>query len=71
MPSETFVRELFAVVKERRSFGQHPLWLKLADGKVSAAGMRVFAAQFSPPRCASSRAPSARCIRDAPIRASA
>lgn len=46
MASETFVRELFAIVKERRSFGRHPLWLKIADGKVSAAGMRVFAAQF-------------------------
>jgi len=44
--SETFVRELFAIVKERRSFGRHPLWLKIADGKLPAAGMRVFAAQF-------------------------
>jgi pyrroloquinoline-quinone synthase len=45
-PSETFVRDLFAIVKARRSFGRHPLWHKIADGKVSAPGMRVFAAQF-------------------------
>ena len=45
-PSENFVRELFAMVHERRSFGRHPLWLKIADGKVSRAGMRIFAAQF-------------------------
>jgi pyrroloquinoline-quinone synthase len=45
-PSENFVRELFSVVHERRSFGRHPLWLKIADGKVSRSGMRIFAAQF-------------------------
>ncbi|HVA82371.1 MAG TPA: iron-containing redox enzyme family protein [Candidatus Binataceae bacterium] len=45
-PSEAFVRELFAMVKERRSFGRHPLWLKIARGELPAAGMRVFAAQF-------------------------
>jgi pyrroloquinoline-quinone synthase len=44
--SESFVRDLFALVKERRSFGRHPLWLKIADGKLSTSGMRVFAAQF-------------------------
>jgi pyrroloquinoline-quinone synthase len=45
-PSENFVRELFATVHERRSFGRHPLWLKIAEGKVSRTGMRTFAAQF-------------------------
>jgi pyrroloquinoline-quinone synthase len=45
-PSENFVRDLFSMVHERRSFGRHPIWLKIADGKVSRAGMRTFAAQF-------------------------
>src|SRR5207253_9845526 len=45
-PSEAFVKELFSAVHDRRSFGRHPLWLKIAEGKVSPAGMRVFAAQF-------------------------
>jgi pyrroloquinoline-quinone synthase len=44
--SENFVRELFSMVHERRSFGRHPIWLKIADGKVSRTGMRTFAAQF-------------------------
>ena len=45
-PSEDFVRELFAMVHQRRSFGRHPLWIDIAEGKVSRAGMRIFAAQF-------------------------
>ena len=45
-PSENFVRELFAAVHERRSFGRHPLWLKIAAGKVDQSGLRIFAAQF-------------------------
>jgi pyrroloquinoline-quinone synthase len=45
-PSENFVRGLFLIVHERRSFGRHPLWLRIQDGKVSRDGMRVFASQF-------------------------
>lgn len=45
-PGEAFVSEIFAKVKERRSFGRHPFWLKIADGKVSQQGMCVFATQF-------------------------
>jgi len=45
-PSEAFVSEIFAKVKARRSFGRHPFWLKIADGKVSQEGMCVFATQF-------------------------
>lgn len=44
--SDGFVRELFAMVKERRSFGRHPLWLEIQDGKVSQAGLSIFATQF-------------------------
>jgi pyrroloquinoline-quinone synthase len=43
---ESFVRDLFKMVGERRSFGRHPLWHKIAEGKVSRDGMKVFAAQF-------------------------
>jgi pyrroloquinoline-quinone synthase len=44
--SEDFVRALFKMVGERRSFGRHPLWHKISEGKVSREGMKVFAAQF-------------------------
>lgn len=44
--SESFVRDLFAMVKENRSFGRHPLWGKISEGKVSREGMKTFAAQF-------------------------
>lgn len=44
--SEGFVRELFAMVRERRSFGRHPLWHKIQDGKVPRDQMKIFAAQF-------------------------
>jgi hypothetical protein len=44
--SESFVRDLFAMVRERRSFGRHPLWLKISEGKVAREGMKKFAAQF-------------------------
>ncbi len=44
--SDGFVRELFAMVRERRSFGRHPFWCRIADGKINQAGMCVFATQF-------------------------
>lgn len=44
--NEKMVRDLFALVHERRSFGRHPLWLKIRDGKVPKLKMPVFAAQF-------------------------
>ena len=34
------------MVHERRSFGRHPLWHRIADGKASRVGLRIFAAQF-------------------------
>jgi pyrroloquinoline-quinone synthase len=45
-PGEGFVSEVFEKVKARRSFGRHPFWLKIADGKVDQDGMGVFATQF-------------------------
>src|SRR5215469_281701 len=44
--NDGFVREIFAMVKERRSFGRHPIWHRIADGKVSQAGLCAFAVQF-------------------------
>jgi pyrroloquinoline-quinone synthase len=44
--NDGFVRELFAMVKERRSFGRHPFWLQIADGKVGQSAMCTFATQF-------------------------
>jgi len=43
---ETFVHELFKMVGDRRSFGRHPLWHKIAEGKVPREKMKIFAAQF-------------------------
>jgi hypothetical protein len=34
------------MVKERRSFGRHPLWRRIGEGKVGRDGMKTFAAQF-------------------------
>jgi pyrroloquinoline-quinone synthase len=45
-PSEAFVRELFDFVRERRSFGRHPLWQKIAAGRLPRDRMPIFAAQF-------------------------
>src|ERR1700685_2212777 len=44
--NDGFVREIFAMVKERRSFGRHPIGHRIADGKVSQTGMCNFATQF-------------------------
>src|SRR5499427_9881300 len=44
--NESFVKDLFAMVKERRSFGRHPLWRRIGEGKVASDGMKTFAAQF-------------------------
>jgi pyrroloquinoline-quinone synthase len=41
-----FVRELFQTVHERRSFGRHPLWLRIQGGALSKSQMKIFAAQF-------------------------
>src|SRR6516165_407628 len=43
---EDFVRDLLARIETRRTFGRHPLWLALADGKLSRAQLKVFAVQF-------------------------
>jgi pyrroloquinoline-quinone synthase len=42
----SFVDELRDMIEARRSFGGHPLWLRIAEGGVSRDELRVFAAQF-------------------------
>jgi pyrroloquinoline-quinone synthase len=41
-----FVRDLVARIQARRTFGSHPLWLELADGKLRRDHLKVFAVQF-------------------------
>jgi pyrroloquinoline-quinone synthase len=41
-----FALDLQALIDDRRSFGGHPLWLRIAEGGVSSEGLRIFAAQF-------------------------
>ena len=43
---EDFVRDLVTRIEARRTFGRHPLWLDLADGKLSREQLQVFAVQF-------------------------
>src|SRR5262245_52413143 len=43
---ENFIRDLLARIETRRTFGSHPLWLELADGKLSRKQLQVFAVQF-------------------------
>ena len=42
----SFVDELRATIDARRSFGRHPLWLRIADGRVPRAALAPFAVQF-------------------------
>ncbi len=41
-----FADELRRMIDARRSFGGHPLWLRIQAGEVSRAGVGVFACQF-------------------------
>src|SRR5262245_59775925 len=41
-----FVRDLLRRIEARRTFGGHPLWLTIADGKLSREQLQVFAVQF-------------------------
>ncbi len=43
---EVFSQDLAARIEARRTFGNHPLWLELADGKLSREQLKLFAAQF-------------------------
>jgi pyrroloquinoline-quinone synthase len=41
-----FMRDLLGRIEARRTFGGHPLWLEIADGKLSRDQLKVFAVQF-------------------------
>ncbi len=43
---EAFGRALMREVRERRTFGRHPLWLKIAEGRLGRAALGDFARQF-------------------------
>jgi len=43
---EAFIQDLVARIQARRTFGSHPLWLELADGKLSREHLKLFAVQF-------------------------
>jgi len=43
---QDFIQELVARIEARRTFGRHPLWLELADGKLNQDQLKSFAIQF-------------------------
>ncbi len=48
MPQDAreFMRELQRTIDRKRTFGSHPLWLKVAAGKLPRAGVQTWAMQF-------------------------
>jgi pyrroloquinoline-quinone synthase len=46
LPPKAFIQELTARIAARRTFGGHPLWLEIADGKPSRGQLQLFAVQF-------------------------
>jgi pyrroloquinoline-quinone synthase len=44
--AEDFIRDLVARIEARRTFGRHPLWVDIADGKLGRDQLKVFAVQF-------------------------
>jgi pyrroloquinoline-quinone synthase len=43
---KAFIQDLVARIESRRTFGSHPLWLELADGKLNREQLQLFAVQF-------------------------
>jgi pyrroloquinoline-quinone synthase len=43
---EAFIQDLQARIQSRRTFGSHPLWHEIADGKLSGGQLKLFAVQF-------------------------
>jgi pyrroloquinoline-quinone synthase len=41
-----FADSLLGLIRERRSFGRHPLWHRIEQGRVDATGLSRFAVQF-------------------------
>src|SRR5678815_3713099 len=43
---DAFIGDLVARIQARRTFGNHPLWLAIADGKLDREQLKRFAVQF-------------------------
>ena len=41
-----FVEDLRAMIDAGRAFGRHPLWLRIAEGRVPPSALAPFAVQF-------------------------
>jgi pyrroloquinoline-quinone synthase len=41
-----FIQDLIGRIEARRTFGSHPLWLEIADGKLRREQLKFFAVQF-------------------------
>ncbi len=41
-----FVEELRAMIDRGRAFGRHPLWCRIAEGRLARSALRPFAVQF-------------------------
>ncbi|HVM98383.1 MAG TPA: iron-containing redox enzyme family protein [Candidatus Acidoferrales bacterium] len=46
LDARQFMSELQQAIDAKRSFGRHPLWLKIAEGKMSHSNLQVWAKQF-------------------------
>jgi pyrroloquinoline-quinone synthase len=46
LTAEKFIKDLVARIDARRTFGSHPLWLAIADGKLARPQLKCFAVQF-------------------------
>lgn len=46
LSSRAFIDDLVSRIAARRTFGGHPLWLEIADGKLSRTQLQRFAVQF-------------------------
>jgi pyrroloquinoline-quinone synthase len=44
--SNSFIEDLKQRIDARRTFGRHPLWLRIQEGRLDAPGLRTFAEQF-------------------------
>ena len=43
---DAFIQDLVTRIEARRTFGRHPLWLEIADGKLARGQLKLFAVQF-------------------------
>jgi pyrroloquinoline-quinone synthase len=44
--SNSFIEDLKQRIDARRTFGRHPVWLRIQEGRLGAPGLRTFAEQF-------------------------